>query len=87
LWQFDHFDIFSPKCPHHIFYFSKKKNPRKKKQKKKKKKKKYAGVAEPTPGHPSIFLLFFGFFFFLKIKYVMGVFWGKKGQSGQIATI
>ena len=21
LWQFDHFDLFFPKCPHHIFYF------------------------------------------------------------------
>jgi hypothetical protein len=53
LWQFDTFDLFFPKCPHHILFLFFKKNPKNKtkqnktKQKTKKKKEKYAGVAEP----------------------------------------
>jgi hypothetical protein len=53
------------------------------------KKDKYAGVAKP-PQHISFFsfffwflvFCFFGFFKKTKIKYVIGAFWERNGQSG-----
>jgi hypothetical protein len=51
------------------------------------------GVAEPPPGQtgwsatPTYFFFFFWIFFKKKLKYVMGAFWEKKIQNGQIATI
>jgi hypothetical protein len=76
LLQFDHFDFFFPKYPHHIYIL-------KKKPKNKEEEICWGGR---TTTYGVVWPPYLDFFL-KKIKYVMGAFWKKKGQSDQIATI